>query len=298
MRVPAGYRIGAATHTGLVRSCNEDDYLIAADRSPGLVAAVADGLGSIAGGAEASRTALRAAAIELLGRGAESADEQAMAMAFARAGDRVAELARETPQLREMGTTLTVMVFANARGVLGHIGDSRAYLLRRGSLARLTEDHAISGRQNILTRCIGAGRQCETPDVGIIEIEDGDRIAICSDGIWGMLDERAMGEILRERSPQNAARALVGAALAAGGPDNATAVVIDRDHGASSHVAELPEGEEGGEVLRFRVPPLRGHRGAALLAAISLVVIALTFLRFAEGPDPLGWLWSLLAGQR
>lgn len=228
MKVPRRFQVGVATHTGVVRSTNEDDYLLLAppNGQPCLLfAAVADGMGGVTGGAEASRSGLRGFASGLLA--AKPGDlDAAVRRAFDTACRRVHEQARAVPALRDMGTTLTAIAFGPETAVLGHIGDSRAFRLRGTRLEQLTTDHASREQQNRLLRVIGGGQAAEVPDLEVLELAAGDRFLLCSDGVWTTVPDARMIEVLARQDAQAAAERLVQSAISAGGPDNATAVVV------------------------------------------------------------------------
>src|SRR5262249_27794675 len=161
-----------------------DDYLVLAPHDPevvrriGRLVAVADGMGGAMGGAEASRAALRALAAEFLTPPSAGTVAPAhMRAGFAAACRRVLELARESPALAGMGTTLTAVHLCGERMVVGHVGDSRCYRLRDGRFEQLTTDHAVRG-ENRLTRCIGAGRDHEDVDVAEHDLRPGDRLLL------------------------------------------------------------------------------------------------------------------------
>ncbi len=297
MKLPARFAIGAATHTGLVRGANEDDYLIVApDPSVSfLVVAVADGLGGTAGGAEASRTGLRAFAVAALDE-STAEPEQRMRIGFENASRSVQQQAALVPALRGMATTLVAAAFTQNGIVIGHVGDSRAYLARGGSLRRLTEDHATKEDRNRLLRCIGSGAS-QSPDVTSLELKDGDRVVLCTDGVWGSVPESAVTESLGGRDPQAAASRLVAAALQRGGPDNATAVVVDVvaiAAGGEAAEVNLPN-EEGPPQENLARP---GRLGAprwpvVLLVAAVLLGIAAA-LRAAFDFDVFAWVASVI----
>lgn len=262
--------LGAATHAGLVRANNEDSYLVsraersletlltnlpagnvpvkAAEQSYGL--AVADGMGGQAAGEVASRTALRAvvehviATADWIMRDAAENQERIegrMSERFEAANEAVQAQARRHPLWSGMGTTLTLAVSCGAQLFLGHVGDSRAYLLRSGQLQVLTRDHsyaqvlADSGQiaqeqvathrmRNILLRHLGGSET--TTDVGHLRLESGDQLLLCSDGLSDGVTGEAIAEILQS-SPQaqTACDRLIEAALAAGGRDNITVLI-------------------------------------------------------------------------
>lgn len=291
MKLPSRFSVGAATHTGLVRGANEDDYLVVARDPHGssLLVAVADGLGGAAGGAEASRTGLRAFAVAALGV-ADSEPMEAVRIGFEAASRSVQQQSTMVPALRGMATTLVAAAFSGAGVVIGHVGDSRAYLARGGSLRRLTEDHVSKADRNRLLRCIGGGAD-ETADVSRLEMQDGDRIVLCSDGVWGCVPESALAEAVGTRDAQAAASRLVAAALQRGGPDNATAVVVDvvpdavpgeiADH--ELPVEEAPPQEDLARVGRLGAPrwPVALLLLAALLSLAAALRVAFDFDMFA-----------------
>ncbi|HWS47215.1 MAG TPA: Stp1/IreP family PP2C-type Ser/Thr phosphatase [Acidimicrobiia bacterium] len=225
----------ASTHQGLVRDNNEDAFLI--DDRRGLFA-VADGMGGHRGGEVASRTAIEALR-------ASVAADTALNHAIERANDAVITRAAGDDDLAGMGTTLTAVVVVGGHQLLvGHVGDSRAYVVHDGTLRRVTDDHSLveelvrEGRltpeqaeahpqRAIITRALGVDTDVEV-DLYTLDVVEGDRVVLCSDGLTTMVRERDVERIARgEHDPQRAADALVDAANAAGGEDNITVVVID-----------------------------------------------------------------------
>lgn len=230
MKLPSSHAVGAATHTGKVRLVNEDDYLLGAFTPPTgnlLLLAVADGMGGVAGGAEASRMALRALGSAVLDAASGLAIEARLQAGFQAAATRLHEHATAVPALREMGTTLTALCLTPGEGRLGHVGDTRLYRLFGGELELLTEDHAVRQPDNVLTRCIGGGRADCEPDVATFRTRVGERYLLLTDGVWSLLTAADLVRVCVRDTPQAAAEALVRAALRCGGPDNATALVVD-----------------------------------------------------------------------
>lgn len=231
--------VGAATDVGRVRERNEDGFL---SREP--LFAVADGMGGHRGGSVASKLALEV--LSQMGGDSMSGDGAAKDLAemVVQANEAVLERASEQPRLTGMGTTLTAIVVQPGRLHLAHVGDSRAYMLRDGTLSQLTEDHSLVQRmvkegkltpeeaevhphRSVLTRALGVEPELEV-DKETIEVRPGDRVLLCSDGLTTMVSEDEIQEVLAEQQdPQAAAEALVEAANEAGGADNVTAVVID-----------------------------------------------------------------------
>jgi serine/threonine protein phosphatase PrpC len=234
------YSWAVESHVGLVRSQNEDAYHPdndGAGEGPVLIA-VADGMGGHVAGEIASRVAIEAATAPI---DDESTDAVARVGA---ANAAVSEAMVQDPSLAGMGTTLTLGVFhPDGRLQLGHVGDSRAYLLHEGSLRQLTQDHTVvaelvaSGyisesearthpRRNLVTQSIGMGNIA----IDLVEatLEVGDRVLICSDGLNSMVDDPEIEQILAEaEGPSAAAWGLIEAANAAGGQDNTTVAVVD-----------------------------------------------------------------------
>jgi len=226
--------LGAATDVGRVRDGNEDAYLV--DDAMGLVA-VADGMGGHRAGEVASATAIEAlrAAISS-GRPLRESIEDANGAVYAKS--------LTDTSLRGMGTTITAGTLVSGGTLLiGHVGDSRAYLLHDGELRQVTVDHslveelvregrltaaeaAVSPQRSIITRALGVDASVEV-DVYAVELAPGDRLLLCSDGLSGMLQPDDIAATLRrEGDPQRAATQLIDAANTAGGEDNITVVVI------------------------------------------------------------------------
>jgi serine/threonine protein phosphatase PrpC len=234
-------RIGRAawlTDTGRRRARNEDAYVF----EPPLFA-IADGMG----GARAGEVAAGLAAAVLKDDRTAVNDEASLEARIAEANRQVWERSVADPQTAGMGTTVTV-AFVDApaaRIVFGHVGDSRAYRLRRDELEQVTTDHSLvaelvqSGvltpeeaerhpQRSAITRAVGTERAIEA-DVFSIAGEAGDLFLLCSDGLTDMLSEGEIADTLvtAERDPEGAAQALVDAANAHGGEDNITVVLFE-----------------------------------------------------------------------
>ncbi|MGH2636547.1 MAG: Stp1/IreP family PP2C-type Ser/Thr phosphatase [Actinomycetota bacterium] len=225
--------VGAASDIGQVREGNEDSFLVL---DP--LFAVADGMGGHRGGEVASNLALET--IERL----FSANEGSLTEQVELANRAVFERSQADREVSGMGTTLTAVVVRDAEARLAHVGDSRAYLLRGGELHLLTKDHTLVHRmveegeiteeeaethphRSILTRALGVDGGVQV-DEGIVELRDGDRLLLCTDGLTGMVSDAQIKVLLEEtRDPQEAAKRLVTAANRAGGVDNITAVILD-----------------------------------------------------------------------
>lgn len=246
---PAGHslawRYAAESDVGRVRASNEDAFW--ADDATGLFV-VADGMGGHAAGEVASALAVECAAggVECL-EGDPSLEEarECIATALGEANRRILSEGRAHPEHTGMGTTATIL-FLSSHGwyVIGHVGDSRAYLVQDDDVRRLTVDHTyvqelvnqgrltdeqarLHPRSSLLTRALGT--QANVPvDLYEGELRPGDRFLVTSDGLTTMLSETQIAALLRERRPPaDLVTALVGAANEAGGTDNTTAIVVD-----------------------------------------------------------------------
>ena len=294
--------VGVATDIGRVRERNEDSYLV----DPPIYA-VADGMGGARGGAVASSLALDKVE-ELFHSGKGSLGE------LIRSANRaVFERSVSDSKVSGMGTTLTAATVDERGAHLGHVGDSRAYLLRAGSLRQLTDDHTLVNRmvkageittqeagvhphRNVLTRSVGTEPEVDV-DEKDIPLIDGDRLLLCSDGLTGMVTEPQIQAILvTTPDPQEAADRLIKAANRAGGIDNITVVVLDiREHGDDSPTDVTGRAASaGGPTLRSgtpkgRAPQAEGRRRRRPTIAtiktwairVGVVVVAVLAVVFA-----------------
>lgn len=236
----------AVSDKGRVRSHNEDACAVLEDRGLFLVA---DGMGGERAGATASRivvTILPKMLDEHMGKPTAS---PATVRRFLR--DTLLRLSQDLhrqsagePGLAGMGATVALIYIRGDRAYVAHMGDSRAYLLRRSRLARLTKDHSVIGllleRGEItpeearthpaagrLTRYVGMA-DVVYPDVRSRALKAGDRLLLCTDGLTGMVDDRVIRQVLLgESEPGEACRMLVDTANAAGGTDNVSVLVVD-----------------------------------------------------------------------
>jgi protein phosphatase len=231
-------RAAAASVPGLVRQGNED--AVYAGR---WLFAVADGLGGHAAGELAS-----AAVIEALRAYDRDIDEsealKTLSRAVREANAEVARCAAEDPARRGMGTTLTAVLRTGERLAVAHIGDSRAFRLRRGQLRQITEDHVMSnlvsnagGLAEYIVRFLD-GRPDRSPDLILRDLQPGDRYMLCSDGLSPVVGDDAVCEALAAASaPDMVVRELVALADAEGAPDNVSVIVIDVEEGAADAAA-------------------------------------------------------------
>ncbi len=231
------------TDVGRRRSHNEDAFLVMPEAG---LFCVADGLGGHASGEVASRLAVEEMASQLAAEvpdGASAADRLVAAMQAA--NRRIHRHASGGGRLTGMGTTLVAALFPE-RGplVVGHAGDSRAYLFRDGGLRRLTEDHSLLSRfirtqdptaeeieafphKNVISRALGMQETLEV-EVTRMDVLAGDVLLLCCDGLHGMLSDAAIADVLRAEGEEilRANQALVDAAIDAGGGDNVTSILV------------------------------------------------------------------------
>ena len=226
---------GSRTEVGHVREHNEDSLTVL----PPLFA-VADGMG----GHEAGEIASEITINTLNDLAPESADAEALARAVVAANLNVIKAPSQGIGREGMGTTLTAAILEKERLIIAQVGDSRAYLLHNGSLQQITRDHSLMAdmieagqlteaearvhpNRSVITRAIGSDPHMQ-PDLYELNVETGDRLLLCSDGVCGMIEDSEIASIMRQApSAQACADQLVEAALHAGGFDNATAVVVD-----------------------------------------------------------------------
>ena len=230
----------ALSDVGRVRRDNQDSGYA----GPHLLV-IADGVGGSARGDIAS-----AATVDVLRRLDEPPGQElqgdmlgGLAGAIHRSHDRIAGLVAEDPEIEGTSTTVTAVIFDGTHIGVGHVGDSRGYLLRDGTLSQLTTDHTFvqslidEGRitedearvhphRNLILRAVDGVHEPE-PDVFTLEVAAGDRILLCSDGCSGVLSDDDLARILGEGSPDHVAVSLVSASLDAGSSDNVTVVVAD-----------------------------------------------------------------------
>jgi serine/threonine protein phosphatase PrpC len=238
MRISASH---AGTDPGRKRRINEDSFVIA----PPLFA-VADGMG----GAQAGEVASALAAGALEESGANGGGERRVSELIQEANRRVHERATTDAATAGMGTTITAaLVELDGRVVFGHVGDSRAYLLRDDKLEQLTNDHTLVAelvrrgelspgeaqvhpQRSVITRALGTDPDVDV-DTFAVDAQAGDIYLICSDGLSSMVDSHDIEEILQKYRAdlEGASRALIQAANRGGGEDNITAVLFAVEEG-------------------------------------------------------------------
>lgn len=238
---------GSATDKGLIRSNNEDAFRVYSNNGDyPVVFILADGMGGHRKGELASRIAVDYAyekISELIKDAASIQDTTDLLVDIVeKANVKVYLGALEDPENKGMGTTLTITAIFENTLIVAHVGDCRAYLLRKNSLMRITVDHTLvqelvdsenitqaqamsHPKRHILTRALGVPEYM-TADCYSVALEKSDRILLCSDGLYGFIPESVIKTILKkERNPAIVAQKLVAYANSTGGEDNITVIV-------------------------------------------------------------------------
>lgn len=247
------FTCAARTDVGIVRSGNEDNYLMLADRG---LFVVADGMGGHAAGEVASEMAVRIVADEI--GSLRGLDDQ-------QAGERVRGSIRAANSAifgrtlaehdkRGMGTTVTLLALLPQRYLIGQVGDSRAYLVRERQMLQLTKDHSYVQEQvdaglltpeqarvhpysNVITRCVGASNEV-VADIYFGALRKGDVLLLASDGLTGMLEDEQLARIIEsEGGPQHWVDRMITEANRRGGLDNITVIAVRID------TVDVPSGE-------------------------------------------------------
>ncbi len=270
-------RAAAASDVGNIRDNNQDDLLIVEDA----LYVVADGMGGHVAGEVASREAVEAMRDAYDAPGSTDDVRQAVRLANGAVWKRGAD----EPSYRGMGTTVTaVAVVDGDKLAVANVGDSRTYLLRDDELVQLTEDHSFvqeavrSGqltrsqaeshpRRSQLTRALGVGDDVDV-DIDVLEPRTGDRLLLCSDGLWDEVGDELITMVLSNHpDPEEAAAKLVLWAKEAGGRDNITVIVLDvvdggEDARAVSASAALDEAGEASTATSRSGTTLLADRGS------------------------------------
>lgn len=234
--LPAGILSAFRTDVGKVRANNQDAPIVSEKLR---LYGVADGMGGHKGGEVASTSARDDLLRELEGKTPSVA---ALSSAIEEVNRQIYHQQEHDDALTGMGTTLSVLWMSDNFVYIGHVGDSRVYLLRDGEFKQMTLDHSLVEQlvregvlteeeaqnhpmRNIITRAIGTDESVEV-DVVVEERRKGDLWLACSDGLHGLVDDRQIRDALRQYAPEKAADVLLKAALDAGGRDNVTLVIV------------------------------------------------------------------------
>ncbi|MEM6802965.1 MAG: Stp1/IreP family PP2C-type Ser/Thr phosphatase [Bacteroidota bacterium] len=243
------YKAVAATDVGSVRDNNEDYLLFSRPfdkgirNSHGCLALVADGMGGHSSGEIASKMAT-----EIISRSyfdSKYGILEALRKAFEKANKAIYQKAAKRPRLKGMGTTCTALVLRENHMYLAHVGDSRAYLLKGNRLIQLSTDHTYvqhlldSGQishkeslshpqRNVITRAMGTSPKVDAEYQQLSHtFEEGDRLLICSDGLYEYIQEQELGQILSGKNMNELAQMLISIAKKRGGHDNISVLIAE-----------------------------------------------------------------------
>ena len=250
MRIRPGIEMASLTDVGCQRENNEDflsywepdsdaDFL-----KKGRLALIADGMGGYEGGQEASRLAVETIQ-NIYDSNAGGDLRDALLQGFRTAHEKIRAYAEAHPEFEGMGTTCTALALNDLQLYFAHVGDSRLYLVRGATISRLTRDHSYVGRlvesgvlgseeaerhpqRHILTAALGAGVEvvADAP-ADPIDLENGDVLVLCTDGLWSLIHEPEILEILETKTtPAAACKEMVKRARQRGGPDNITVQIL------------------------------------------------------------------------
>jgi protein phosphatase len=251
MKIRSGVELANLTDVGLQRENNEDYYGYWESDSDeefhrkGRLAIVADGMGGHEGGEEASHLAVET--VRQAYRETAGDPQKALLVGFQSAHEQIQRHAREHSRLSGMGTTCTAVAVTDTYLSYAHVGDSRLYLLRSGTLTRMTSDHSHvtdlvdagivrpqdaenHPDRHVLSRAMGIGDdlQPEVPQEPIL-LRAGDILLLCTDGLWSLLSDEELLEPLQNLPPTDACKELVRRAKERGAPDNITLQVLKMD---------------------------------------------------------------------
>jgi protein phosphatase len=290
--------IAGLTDPGRVREINEDTWA-STSLPTGEVVLVADGMGGHRSGEVASALARDSLLSGLKELNLKAAPPESLARSFQRANLAVYQQAMRRSESRGMGTTMTAVFLDGKTGIVGHVGDSRAYLIRNGKIEQLTRDHswvAEKVRQgllteqearehkwrNVITNALGSYPQLRL-DLFSTEIRQGDTLVLCSDGLSNMMSDQRMLEIIESNAlepAEDVARMLVQTANNAGGPDNITVVLV--------RIMKLANTREPS----YRLPTLSERPGAVIPDPEPDATTTMIINPIRPSHNPRLWLWG------
>lgn len=305
-----GLLIASATDVGRKRTGNEDSHALwvsddgAVRAKHGMLLVVCDGMGGASAGEVASQLA-----VETVLAGVRSADPNdpagALRGAIEAANDKVHTQAAANADQRGMGTTCTAVLLRGREVWVGHVGDSRAYLVRGGKVQKLTRDHSLVAeliekghlteaeakhdhRRNVVTRSVGALESVQVDAERVVDkLKPGDALVVCSDGLHGQVTDYEIGAIATEYPPAEACEGLIDLANERGGPDNITAIVV-RVGGAGAPAATGAKAASArpaaGEPKRGLPPNLGLLGGAAVVMTLLVVAVGAMLLGQLKKP--------------
>jgi len=259
MQIRPGVEVASLSDIGCQRENNEDALSYWESQSDdefqqkGRLALVADGMGGYEGGQEASRLAVETIK-DTYDQEPAGDPRDALLKGFRIAHERILNYAEAHPEFLGMGTTCTAVALNDRRLYDVHVGDSRLYLVRGESISRLTRDHSYVGRlvesgvlnpeeaehhpqRHILTAALGAGGEvvADSPSAPI-QLQGGDALVLCTDGLWSLVHEPEILQVVAAQQASAACADLVKMARQRGGPDNITVQILRLSaNGSSAH---------------------------------------------------------------
>lgn len=291
----SGIRFADISDVGMRRANNQDSFAsLPADSEErfsvrGHLFVVADGMGAHAAGELASRMATERIAMQYF-RSAQADAIEALRDAVRDANAEIHRRGRQNPEFHNMGTTASSLAILPEGAVIAHVGDSRVYRLRGGTLEQLTFDHSLvwemqaSGQvhpdsvlgqsipKNVITRSLGPSAEVAVDVEGPFEIRPGDAFLLCSDGLTGQVDDAEIGALVDCLPEDQATRVLVDLANLRGGPDNTTVIIVRvQDHRPAARPRRRSDTQ----------PPVVSP---LLLAAVIACVLGAVVLAFMQQP--------------
>ena len=241
--------ISAESHVGQLREDNEDFFGVHEPvdeedlRARGRLAVVCDGMGGGVCGLTASRLAVKIMIREYRDAPPEVSVEEALRRGLESANTEVFKAGIDNVRYRGMGTTATAIAVLEDEAYLAHVGDSRAYLVRDESISQITDDHTLVNKllrsgaiteeqardhpqSHVITRCIGGRPRVEVDIIGPLALQTGDRFVLCSDGLYGQVNDDAILYAVCTHPPREACQSLVEQANDSGGADNITVLIL------------------------------------------------------------------------
>jgi len=276
MIVLKNLQIASRTDIGLVRQGNEDNlYVVPTDHAAiekeGVLVGVADGMGGHNAGEVASQIAVETLATYYDTVAEGVTEEQRLAKTIQKANERILDRSNENLDCQGLGTTLTSLLVKGEQAIIGHVGDCRIYLCRKGRLTQITMDHSlvqeavregiltpeqarVHPQRNIITRALGTQEDLEV-DTLTLTTRPGDLFFVSSDGLHGLLEDFEMEDLIHQAKGEvdQVTDALVEAALDQGGTDNITIVVV-RIPGGDPLDTSTPEGDLPESLLETTLP--------------------------------------------
>lgn len=281
-RTDVGMRRAANQDSLTVRLCTEKDEW----EQCGHLFAVADGMGGHSVGDLASRISVENLPLAYFKQDAESIPQRLKA-AIVAANRAINDKARENPEFADMGTTCSTLALSQHGAFVGHVGDSRVYRVRNGTIDQLSFDHSLQWEmvrqgkatienvdmlhpRNVITRCLGPDQNVNIDIERPFHVQAGDRYVICSDGLTGHLSDNEIGAIAESMPPSEAARLMINLANCRGGADNVTVVAIKVEKYPTIHgdFVDAPKLQ----AIDTPKPATSSGKGKAILSQASLIL--------------------------